>query len=151
MNVLLQQKKGQYLSWIIGGYSLIVFLLWQPYGYAYFNEEYAVKGKAGTYDQDYWGLSALQGLRWVAEHDKRDSINISSFTESPELNALFLNQKDQKRFHFLKQQGTGDYEVEVRRDRKFADLNGETVFVICPLKDTILRVVKLRPQAKDSL
>lgn len=151
LNKILAWKFGQYISWVAGGYSLLICLLWNPYGYAYFNEIYAIKGKPGTYDQDYWGLSALQGLRWVAAHDSSDSINISSFTESPELNALMLPEKDRNRFHFIRQPGTGDYEVEVRRDRKFGNLDGEVLYSICPLKDTIVRVVKLNKNQKDSL
>jgi hypothetical protein len=81
-------------------------------------------------------------LLWIAEHDNRDSIVISSFTESPELNALLLPEKYAKRFYFMREQGKGDYEVEVKRGRVFADLPGNVVYTACPLKDTLVRVVK---------
>jgi Dolichyl-phosphate-mannose-protein mannosyltransferase len=142
LNTLLKGKFANSLAWIIGAWTAIVFALWHPYGHSYFNEVYAVTGTPRSWDQDYWGLSARQGLLWVAEHDSRDSISISSFTESPELNALTLPEKHAKRLHFIREQGKGDYEVEVKRGRVFADLPGEVVFTVCPLKDTLVRVVR---------
>lgn len=144
LNRILTWKWAAYTPWILGAYSAFTFMLWQPYGYAYFNEIYAAAAKPCTWDQDYWGLSANQGLRWVAAHDQRDSIVISSFTESPELNAILLPEKDQKRFHFIHTPGAGDYEIEVKRGRYFADLNGTMEYSVCPLKDTLVRVVKLK-------
>lgn len=144
LNAMLSLKWGQYASWMAAAYSVFILFLWQPYGYAYFNEIYAATAKPCTWDQDYWGLSARQGLQYVASHDTRDSIVISSFTESPELNALMLPLKDQKRFHFVHTQGAGDYEVEVKRGRYFADIGGTVIYTVCPLKDTLVRVVKLK-------
>lgn len=144
LDILLNWKFGKYAGWLFAAYSTLVFFLWHPYGYAYFNEAYAVNGKPGTYDMDYWGLSDLQCLKWIAEHDKSDSIAISSFTESPQLNAMILPEKTARRFHFITQQGKGKYEVEVRRGREFFKLQGETKFFTCPLKDTLARVVELR-------
>ncbi|MCC7296730.1 MAG: glycosyltransferase family 39 protein [Bacteroidia bacterium] len=144
LNHILRLKFASYTAWIMGAYVLFTFALWHPYGHSYFNEIYAVAYKPATWDQDYWGLSANQGLKWVVENDKRDSIVISSFTESPELNAFLLPEKDQKRLHFIHQQGAGDYEVEVKRGRNFSDLKGTVVFTAVPLKDTLVRVVKLR-------
>ena len=141
-NVLLAGRFANGLAWIFGAWTALVFVLWHPYGHSYFNEVYAATGTARTWDQDYWGLSARQGLLWIAEHDNRDSIVISSFTESPELNALLLPEKYAKRFYFVREQGKGDYEVEVKRGRVFADLPGNVVFTACPLKDTLVRVVK---------
>jgi hypothetical protein len=125
-------------------YSGIIFIFWHPFGYAYFNEIYQASGKPGTYDQDYWGLSSLQAVRWVAENDHRDSILISSFTESPELNGLLLPEKQRKRLHFTRETFKGHYEIEMRREHAFGVANGEVVFIVCPLKDTLVRVVKIR-------
>jgi hypothetical protein len=97
-----------------------------------------------SYTQDYWGLSARNCLDWIAKNDQKKHIKIASFTESAELNSLLIDKETRSRFEFTKMDTTADYEIQIRRDKYFGVAKGNEVFTICPMRDTIARVIKLK-------
>lgn len=130
--------------WMLNLYFMVVFALSFPFQYNYFNEIYKLVVKPNTFTQDYWCLSTLPCLQWIAENDNSENIKISSFTNSPEMQSVWLGYEGQNKFSFSEKPGSGKYEIQVRRDRQFEKLAGQEVFVVCPEKDTIARVIKLR-------
>jgi len=144
MEPLFIGSKGKIWSLAIAGYTAITFFLWTPYGFVYMNEFYATACPPNSFTQDYWGLSAKPCLEWIAAHDSSQNIAVASFTESPELNALILPEEIRKRFHFVKNDSTAKYEIEIRRQKYFGNIKGKEVFSICPMKDTVARVLILR-------
>ncbi len=141
----LKHRQQALRFWIINSYFLTVFAFSFPFQYNYFNEIYKWVVKPNTFTQDYWCLSTLPCLKWIAENDPSQNIKISSFTNSPEMQSIWLGYEGQNKFSFSEKTGSGNYEIQVRRDQQFQKLAGQEVFVICPEKDTIARVIKLTP------
>ncbi|MBL7900869.1 MAG: glycosyltransferase family 39 protein [Bacteroidia bacterium] len=133
-----------WLPYSIAGYTALVSFFWHPYGYVYFNEAYAAAIRPNSFTQDYWGLSSLQTLKWLAKQDPKPEKKIYSFTESPLLQSQYLKESARAGFHFVQSRDSADYEIELRRQQFFWPTKGKEIFSICPMKDTIIRVIKLQ-------
>jgi len=144
MDKFLEYSYQVFRFWIMVTYFVSVFVISYPLQYNYFNEVYKLAIKPNTFTQDYWCLSTLPCLKWIAANDTANNILISSFTNSPEMQSIWLGYEASKKFSFSEKTGSGQYEIQVRRDKQFQKLAGQEVFVVCTTKDTIARVIKLR-------
>lgn len=138
----MDKLKSKNLLWILSGYSAVGFMLWHPYGYVYMNEIYAAAFPPNSFTQDYWGLSSNQMLNHVLKHDSSDKINIYSFTEAASHNSLMFGAKERQRLRFVSKKDSAHYIIDIRRGPTF-DSAGQEIFVLCPMKDTISRLIKV--------
>ncbi len=140
---LLNIVKSKLVFYTLGMYTLLTFWTIHPFQYVYFNEIYLTFFKRNTFSQDYWGLSANRCMEWINSQESNSAILISSSTNAPELNELWMNPTRNNKFYFTQKTGAGKYEIQIKRDHTFKKVNGTEVFMICPLKDTIARVVRM--------
>lgn len=141
---LLTTFNSRIWSWAVAGYATISCLFWHPFEYVYFNEIYSAAFSTGTFNQDYWGLSSQHALKWIHSRDSRSHIRLYSFTESPSQQLEWMDRKLAEKFEFVSQNDSADYEIELKRAPWFGSTKGREVFSICPMKDTIVRVIQFR-------
>ena len=53
-----------------------------------------------SYEGDTWGTSYRQGLEWIVQNDKRDSIMVSIHNSPGSRNRHMIPINDRKRLHF---------------------------------------------------
>ncbi len=133
--------KPKLVFYTLGVYTFITFWSIHPFQYVYFNEIYQTCFQRNTFSQDYWGLSAKDCIEWINSNDRAQNILISSSTNAPELNSMWMGYALKNKFCFTQETGVGKYEIQIKRDHTFLKLKGKEVFSVCPLKDTIARVV----------
>lgn len=70
-----------------------------PYYYIYFNEFVSKKENYAIqqFEGDYWGLSYLEGIKYILATDPSDKIKIMTFTQSSEPSFLMLTEEEKKR------------------------------------------------------
>ncbi|MBS3916031.1 MAG: glycosyltransferase family 39 protein [Bacteroidetes bacterium] len=135
------KKLEKIATLLLGTYSIFVLCIWQPYGYAYFNEGYSVFGKPNTFDQDYWGLSALPALKHISNQNS-GQIKIWCNTESAEQNALLLPHAKRNQLEFVKTSNDADYLIWMQRNGLHVDSKQNIIYSLKPAKDTLVWVVK---------
>jgi hypothetical protein len=122
-------------------YSILICFFWQPFGYAYFNEAYTLVGKSNSFDQDYWGLSALPALKYVQKQNPH-SLKIWCNTESAEHNSLLLPPDKRKNLAFVKNRNEADYIIWMQRNGMHIDAGKNLIYSLAPAKDTLVWVIK---------
>ena len=63
----------------------------------------------GHFDYDYWGVSYGQGLRYILDHDRRDTIVIVNSDSPLEDNGYALPEQEQKRIRWTRDLEHGAY------------------------------------------
>ncbi|MBS3916030.1 MAG: glycosyltransferase family 39 protein [Bacteroidetes bacterium] len=148
VNYFIEKLRG--FKWFAGAfivYQLIVTAWFHPFQYVYFNEYYWLYGKSNTYDQDYWHLSTSQGMKWISEHSKKNKIHVYTWnTESAWYNAFFFPKSLKQEIISVNQRELADYEIEPIRNGKPFKPDKKVVYSEYPLKDTIVRVIQLKPE-----
>ena len=97
---------------LVGALSSAVQIVWMyPLQSLYFN---ALTGSEvrQRFEQDYWGISYLQGLKWVLAHDERSTIRVcteENMTPPLQLNAQILPHGDRERITVVKKPQDADY------------------------------------------
>jgi hypothetical protein len=142
MDSILNGRKQLLKFAVITTYALGLFLNVWSYPYLYFNEVYRLLVPPNTFTQDYWALSSKPCLEWIAANDSENNILISSNTNAPELQAIWLGYSETNKFKFTDHPNKGKYEIQVKRDGPFQHRNGKVVYRICVGKDTISRVIR---------
>lgn len=73
-----------------------------PFEHIYFNETVSKKSNyiLNNYDQDYWGTSFYNGLKYILAHDDADTIPIFAFHDPLIRNMQFLTEKERGRLYF---------------------------------------------------
>lgn len=145
VHYILQFAKMKWPLLVLLGYQFIVFLLWHPYQYVYFNEYYALFNKPNTYDQDYWQLSTRKALNWISNNDTAKSIQVfCPNSNSVWLNTFLKTKYDKTNFEVSKNRDSADYEIIPIRNPRFNVQTPTLTHAIVPFKDTICKIVKLK-------
>ena len=83
---------------IVTALGLLLVISWiiryHPYEYVYFN----AIGRVNTeynFEQDYWGVTQTDALRYICDQDSRDSLKVWMY--APDLCRYLLDEEDQKR------------------------------------------------------
>jgi hypothetical protein len=130
---------------IVVVYHIVICLWLHPHQYVYFNEAYWVLGKSNSYDQDYWNLSTGNCMGWIQEHSEKKRIKIYTFnTESGWYNSFLFPKEWGKEFIPVATREQADYEIAAIRNSRPYDPKLNVVHSICPLKDTIARVIEIK-------
>jgi len=127
-----------------------------PYENVYFNEIVSHKKDyiQEHYDEDYWGTSFYEGLKYIAKTDQSDTIKVFLFHDALKRNSMLLPEKDRNRFVFMQNIGTKEgiaekgsqyYLTNFRYD--YIDIIGNSqfkniVYTIDRQNSTILRIWK---------
>jgi len=85
---------------------LIFTSLWMikhhPFQFTYFNK-LAGNNIRDNFEIDYWGVSNLKALNFIAKKNSSKKINVFVLSESPyHWSLLLIDKKDRKRFNFVK-------------------------------------------------
>jgi hypothetical protein len=97
---------------LAGAVSLAVQIGWMyPLQSLYFNM-LAGSEVRQRFEQDYWGISYLQGLKWVLAHDERSTIRVcteENMTPPLRLNAQVLPEGQRERIAVVQKLEDADY------------------------------------------
>jgi hypothetical protein len=104
-----------------------------PHQNVYFNALVGgVRGAAGEYEMDYWGLSYRKLLESVLERDSRGSITLNSLNEPGYYNSFILPPGERGRLAYTDQPAAADYYISNHRWERFrlpADMEAASVEV----------------------
>ena len=102
-------------------------LINHPYQYLYFNslagrDMQQVKAR---FEMDYWGVTLLDGLRYVLAHDPRNDIVIASRQIHIQDYSKMLTQAEQERLRFTQDPAFADYYLSeyYMHPQEYSDLN----------------------------
>lgn len=126
-------------------YQLGVLIYMNPFQQVYFNEGYWIFGKPHTYDQDYWHVTTEHCVDWLDRQRFKKPIKI--FTRKSNaawLNLFFYQNHQNRQFFATDSVEVADYEIVPVRNNEYFDSSRNEVYSVCPLKDTIARIVKLK-------
>ncbi len=107
-------KPLYFLIFILFGLNLVYIAYWMatnhPYQNVYFN---ALAGNRVeyTFERDYWGLSAREGLEYIVKNDDRELIKIHDELGHIKRNLLMLDSEDQRRLLIVEKE-EAEYIVE---------------------------------------
>lgn len=95
----LQKNIFKYVILINTVYTIISLAILHPYYYVYFNEFVSKKENNAIkqFEGDYWGLSYLEGIKYILATDPSDEIKIMTFTQEREPSFLMLSEEEKKR------------------------------------------------------
>jgi len=95
-----------YCAYITG-----VMIYLHPYEHVYFNRfaGSSLKEIKQNYEVDYWGLSFIEGLKYIVHHDPSKHIQISYIDATVLFNAYLLSDEEQSRLSFTKETQGSDY------------------------------------------
>ena len=88
------------LGLLEAGRTLRYLVVAHPFQYAYFSFLPAAAAER-LFEVDYWGLSYLQGLRWVVDHDSSPQITISGNAGYIDNNLLLLAPTERARLRYV--------------------------------------------------
>ena len=71
-----------------------------PNQQVFFNR-FAGKNALENFEGDYWANSVSQLLKWIAENDEKDVVNVVSPFNVAAKNNVILDKKDRDRFHYF--------------------------------------------------
>ncbi|MDO1447332.1 hypothetical protein Q0590_13775 [Rhodocytophaga aerolata] len=102
-----------YVLGAIVAFSLIhttyFMVKYHPHQNVYFNF-LAGNNPGENFERDYWGLSYRQGLEYIIENDKRETITVTAnMLASGRTNIRILPEEMQKRLNFSNSKDTSDY------------------------------------------
>lgn len=93
--------------------TLVWMVRWHPFEYVYFSVPSSwVKGKM---EMDYWGLSYLEGLKWIAANDQSPRIPVYIRNDVGITDILMLPPEDQARIYAVKSSAQAMYIVDILR------------------------------------
>ncbi len=118
-----------------------------PYQYVYFNV-FAGRNADYTYERDYWGLSAREGLEYIVNNDSRNVIRVYDRLGHIERNMPMISPEDQKRLQTV-EKAKADYYIEVYRRIKGVYSNYRKLHSVEVNGLTIMSVFDLREEKED--
>ncbi len=81
-----------------------------PHQNVYFNALVGgVRGAAGEYEMDYWGLSYRRLLESLLEKDGRDAISVHALNEPGYYNSFILPPEERRRLNYTEHPASADY------------------------------------------
>jgi hypothetical protein len=93
--------------------TLVWMVRWHPFEYLYFSVPSSwVKGEM---EMDYWGLSYLEGLKWIAANDKSERIPVYLRSDVGIGHLLMLPPADQARLYAVKSSAQALYILDALR------------------------------------
>ena len=93
--------------------STVVFMIRShPHQCVYFNSFVGgIKGAAGKYEMDYWGLSYRKLLESLLERDRRAGVAVYALNEPGLYNSFVLPAAERERLRYTEAVGSADYYI----------------------------------------
>lgn len=117
-----------------------------PHQYAYFNNLVSHKDQylLNNYDLDYWGVTYSEGVKYILDHDKSDTIRINGTTMLLGNASMKMTPADRQRIKIVDKGDHPDYFITNFRNNHPEDYQYPTIFYeVKVLNSTIMRVYKV--------
>jgi hypothetical protein len=96
---------------------VVVIIRAHPIQNVYFNE-LAGRNTKQRFEVDYWGMSNLRSLQYIAAHDDRPLIKVYPISSTPLIFSVYMLKKhDRKRIEVVQNEGEADYILSNYRGR----------------------------------
>ncbi len=136
-----------YVLCVVQLIMLTTFIVkYHPYQYAYFNNFVSHKDQylRNHYDVDYWGIACRDGVKYILDHDRSDSIKVNATSMIIDNSCLMLSPADRKRVIITGRRGNPGYYITNFRNNHPEDYRYPEIFYeIKVLNSTILGVYKV--------